>query len=104
MLQWPLATESNETRWDFFATRSPDPAVEAQNPITSYRRADGSIYTGADPPVDAVPIGTLYPRAGMLGGCAQHNSMIAIRAFDSDWEAVAQATGDKSWSGATFRK
>jgi choline dehydrogenase len=25
-----------------------------------------------------------------------------MRAFDSDWEAVAAATGDTSWSGSTF--
>ncbi|KAI4600876.1 hypothetical protein KJ359_013039 [Pestalotiopsis sp. 9143b] len=101
---FPFATEFADTEWDFFATRSPDPAVQAKTAITSYRLPDGSIYTGLDPPADAVAIGTLYPRAGTLGGCARHNAMIAIRAFDNDWTAVADRTGDTSWSGATFQR
>lgn len=100
---FPFSTEYVETKWDFFATRSPDPAAEAQNRITSYRLPDGTVYTGLDPPADAVPIGTLYPRAGTLGGCSQHNALIAIRAFDSDWDVVAERTGDTSWNGRTFQ-
>ncbi|KAK6834032.1 hypothetical protein PG987_008726 [Apiospora arundinis] len=100
---FPFSTEYAETKWDFFATRSPDPAVEAQNRITSYRLPDGTVYTGLNPPAGAVPIGTLYPRAGTLGGCSQHNALIAIRAFDSDWDVVAQKTGDASWNGKTFQ-
>ncbi|KAK8058416.1 choline dehydrogenase [Apiospora phragmitis] len=100
---FPFSTEYVETKWDFFATRSPDPTVEAQNRITSYRVPNGTVYTGLDPPAGAVPIGTLYPRAGTLGGCAQHNALIAIRAFDSDWDVVARKTGDASWNGQTFQ-
>ncbi|KAK9772124.1 hypothetical protein AB5N19_08775 [Seiridium cardinale] len=100
---FPFATEFADTEWDFFVTRSPDPAVQAQTSITSYRLPDGSIYTGLSPPSDAVAIGTLYPRAGTLGGCSRHNALIAIRAFDNDWTTVAETTGDSSWSGATFQ-
>lgn len=102
---FPRATDDHPaTQWDYFVTRSSDPAVEARNEITSYRLADGTIYTGPDPPAGAEPIGTLYPRAGTLGGCSRHNALVAIRAFDSDWEAVAGITGDASWSGPTFRR
>ncbi|KAH8194295.1 hypothetical protein TruAng_011533 [Truncatella angustata] len=101
---FPFATEFADTQWDFYATRSPDPATQAKTAITSYRLPDGSIYTGLDPPSDAVAIGTLYPRAGTLGGCSRHNALIAIRAFDSDWTAVADRTGDTTWSGATFQR
>ncbi|KAK8047182.1 choline dehydrogenase [Apiospora saccharicola] len=71
---FPFSTEYIETKWDFFATRSLDPAVEAQNRITSYRLPDGT-----------------------------HNALIAIRAFDSDWDVVADKTGDASWNGKTFQ-
>ncbi|ETS74711.1 hypothetical protein PFICI_13195 [Pestalotiopsis fici W106-1] len=101
---FPFSTEFADTEWDYFVTRSSDPTVQAQDSITSYRLPDGSIYTGLDPPTDAVAIGTLYPRAGTLGGCSRHNALIAIRAFDNDWTVVADKTGDESWSGATFQR
>lgn len=102
---FPRATDDHPTtQWDYFVTRSSDPAVQARDEITSYRLPDGSVYTGLDPPAGAVPIGTLYPRAGTLGGCSRHNALVAIRAFDSDWEAVAEATGDASWNGSTFQR
>ena len=87
---FPLATEFQDTQWDFFATRSSDPVVQAQDSKTSYRLPDGSVYTGLSPPSGATPIGTLYPRAGTLGGCSRHNAMVTIRSFDSDWDAVAK--------------
>lgn len=93
-----------ETQWNYFVTRSADPAAQAQDPITSYELPDGSLYTGLDPPAGATPIGTLYPRAGTLGGCSRHNALITIRAFDSDWDAIADLTGDTSWNGSTFQR
>lgn len=102
---FPRSTDDHPTtQWNYFVTRSSDPAVEARNAITSYRLPNGTIYTGLSPPADAVPIGTLYPRAGTLGGCSRHNALVAIRAFDSDWDAVAEATGDTSWNGSTFQR
>ena len=102
---WPRATdEFPESQWNYFVTRSSDPAEQAKDPITSYRLPDGSIFTGLDPPADATAIGTLYPRAGTLGGCSRHNALITVRAFDSDWEAVAEITGDTSWNGTTFQR
>lgn len=104
-LLFPRATdEFPATQWNYFVTRSADPAVQARDLITSYTLPDGSIYTGPDPPDGAVPLGTLYPRAGTLGGCSRHNALITIRAFDSDWDAVASATGDASWNGSTFER
>ncbi|HEV7923547.1 MAG TPA: GMC family oxidoreductase [Thermoanaerobaculia bacterium] len=41
--------------------------------------------------------GVLYPRAGTLGGCTAHNAMITIVPHDSDWNAIAELTGDESW-------
>lgn len=102
---FPRATdEFPATQWNYFVTRSADPATQAKDPITSYQLANGSVYTGLAPPAGATPLGTLYPRAGTLGGCARHNALITIRAFDSDWAAVAERTGDTSWNGSTFAR
>lgn len=102
---FPRATdELPQTQWNYFVTRSSDPATQAKDPITSYLLTNGTVYTGLDPPDNATAIGTLYPRAGTLGGCARHNALITIRAFDSDWSAVADLTGDSSWNGSTFQR
>ncbi|KAL1382785.1 hypothetical protein HDK64DRAFT_295158 [Phyllosticta capitalensis] len=103
-VMFPYATEYEETEWDFFVTRNSDPSIQAQDLITSYRLPNGSVYTGTDPPAGSTALGTLYPRAGTLGGCSRHNAIVTIRAFDSDWEAVADLTGDSSWSGSTFQR
>lgn len=102
---FPRATdELPETQWNYFITRSSDPAIQAKDAITSYRLSNGSIYTGLVPPANATAIGTLYPRAGTLGGCSRHNALVTVRSFDSDWEAVADLTGDSSWNGSTFQR
>lgn len=104
-VMFPRATdEFPETQWNYWVTRSADPAVQAQDAVTSYTLPNGSVYTGLDPPADATAIGTLYPRAGTLGGCARHNALLAIRSFDRDWDAVADLTGDTTWNGSTFAR
>jgi choline dehydrogenase len=43
-------------------------------------------------------LGILYPRTGALGGCAQHNAMIAIKPHENDWIYIQNITGDASWA------
>lgn len=101
---FPRATDENPaTQWNYFATRNADTSLQARNELTSYRLANGSLYTGLDAPADATMLGTLYPRAGTLGGCARHNALITIRSFDSDWDTIAERTGDSSWNGSFFQ-
>ena len=50
-----------------------------------------------DPKYDAARRGVLYPRAAALGGCTAHNAMIFMRPHDSDWNHIAELTGDASW-------
>ncbi|HTZ80066.1 MAG TPA: GMC oxidoreductase [Stellaceae bacterium] len=47
--------------------------------------------------------GIWYPRAGTLGGCTAHNALILVYPEDSDWDAIAAAVSDPSWSGETMR-
>ena len=37
----------------------------------------------------------LYPRAGTLGGCTAHNAMIFVYPHNSDWDQLADLTGDR---------
>ncbi len=48
--------------------------------------------------------GVFYPRAAALGGCTAHNAMIFMLPHDSDWDRIAQATGDGSWAAPRMRR
>ena len=91
-------------RWDFFVKHSSDPERELQYKYYTWRRTDGSFYVGNDPPAGAEPLGIWYPRAGTLGGCATHNAAVANLPRDSDWNYIADITGDSSWSAENMRK
>ncbi|MEX8518869.1 MAG: GMC family oxidoreductase [Leptothrix sp. (in: b-proteobacteria)] len=48
--------------------------------------------------------GVLYPRAAALGGCTAHNAMIFMLPHASDWDHIAQLTGDRSWRASNMRR
>lgn len=82
-----LASEDVEQRWDYWVHHYAD--------VTRERR--DSKYSAADD-------GVLYPRAGTLGGCTAHNAMITMPPHDSDWNAIADLTGDRSWLAANMQR
>ena len=43
-----------------------------------------------------------YPRAGTLGGCISHNALIWITPHASDWDNIADITGDNSWASTNM--
>jgi choline dehydrogenase len=88
----PLATENDALRWDFFVRHYENEAQQTRDP--KYRAE----FNGE--PVD----GVWYPRAGTLGGCTAHNAMIFIAPHESDWNEIADRTGDPSWRGEAMRK
>lgn len=48
--------------------------------------------------------GVWYPRAGTLGGCTAHNAMITVYPHDTDWDQIAELTGDPSWNSISMRR
>ncbi len=82
-----LSTEDETMRWDYFVQHYEDPA--RQHADSKYSAAHGGI---------------LYPRAGTLGGCTAHNAMITVYPHNSDWDSIAEATGDKSWRASEMRR
>ncbi|WZH45726.1 Choline dehydrogenase [Fusarium acuminatum] len=93
-----LSTEFEDTRWNFYVNHYSDSNQQKRDSKMTYKKPDGSLYVGLDPPKDSKPLGVLYPRAGTLGGCTRHNAMITIGAHDSDWANIAALTGDDSWN------
>jgi choline dehydrogenase-like flavoprotein len=86
-----LATENEALRWDFFVRHYKDDARQHQDKkfcaTFNERKVDG----------------VLYPRAGTLGGCTAHNAMIFVYPHNSDWDQIADITGDPSWRADHMR-
>ncbi len=82
-----LASEDEDLRWDFFVRHYAD---------DERQRRDSKFAPERD--------GVLYPRSGTLGGCTAHNAMITVYPHARDFDAIAQATGDRSWQSENMRR
>lgn len=82
-----LATEDQEYRWDYYVRHYTDQAQQERDP---------KFIPSQD--------GILYPRAGTLGGCTAHNALITVYPSNSDWDRIAEITGDPSWSADSMRE
>ena len=81
----PLATEGSDIAWNFFVEHYADPELQDRDPKRT-------------------PEGVFYPRASTLGGCTSHNAMIFLRPHPSDWNDIAELTGDASWRSPRMEK
>ena len=81
----PFASENPAMRWDFRVRHYADPQQQSRD-----------WKSNAD--------GVLYPRAATLGGCTAHNAMIFVLPHDSDWNGIADLTGDPSWKASNMRR
>jgi choline dehydrogenase-like flavoprotein len=81
----PFASENPAMAWNFFVHDFGD---DARRCLAKHAPASG----------------VLYPRASALGGCTAHNAMIFMCPHDSDWDGIAELTGDKSWSARHMRR
>jgi choline dehydrogenase len=73
-----LATEDPAMAWWFWVQHSADPAIDRQD----WKRTDK---------------GVLYPRGSALGGSTSVNAMVTVLPSRSDWNRIAELTGDRSW-------
>ncbi|HUN46777.1 MAG TPA: GMC oxidoreductase [Stellaceae bacterium] len=82
----------------FHAHSTDDPSMQWNYFVRHYDRPP------RPDPKDRPELGGIwYPRAGTLGGCTAHNALILVYPEDSDWDAIAAATGDASWAGDKMR-
>jgi choline dehydrogenase len=82
----PFASENKAIAWNYFVRDFGGDMERMMRPPDNPRR------------------GVLYPRASTLGGCTAHHAMIFIAPHDSDWDGIAEATGDPSWRAAAMRR
>lgn len=99
-----LASEDAALSWNFFVRHYADEKRQARDYKTSYETPDGGLYTGLNPPAGSKMKGTLYPRTQTLGGCTAHNALVTIYPHRSDFDYIAQLTGDDSWHPDNMRK
>ena len=99
-----LSEEVEEMRWDYFVRHYANDTRQAQEYKTTWETPSGARYVGINPPAGSKPLGILYPRAGTLGGCAAHNLLVTIYPHESDWDNIANLTGDNSWAASNMRK
>lgn len=80
------ASEDDQMRWDFFV-----------------RHWDDEVQQGKDDKLDRDRGGVLYPRGSTLGGSTAISAMITVAPHDSDWQRLADLTGDPSWGPDPMR-
>jgi choline dehydrogenase len=97
------STEYEPQRWDFFVNHYSNLTRQEEDSKMTYRTPSGDLHVGPNPPAGSEPLGILYPRAGTLGGCTAHNAMITVYPDDSDWQEIADITGDDSWDPEKMR-
>ncbi|MEQ9495510.1 MAG: GMC family oxidoreductase N-terminal domain-containing protein [Deltaproteobacteria bacterium] len=78
-----LSTEHEATAWSFFVGHHADPSIDRED----------SKYTDA---------GILYPRGSALGGSTAVNALVTIRPSPSDWNRLAQITGEAGFRAANM--
>ncbi len=83
------ASEEPGMSWHFFVRHYADPAQQRQDTKAVERDGGPRVF---------------YPRAGTLGGCTAHNAMIFAYPFNSDWDEIAELTGDRSWRAKAMRR
>lgn len=83
----PRASEDIDMTWRFFVRHYADDRQQAR-----------------DEKFVAQENGVLYPRSATLGGCTAHNAMILMYPHNSDWDHIADVTGDASWSADNMRR
>ena len=81
-----FASEHPDISWEFFVKHFDDETRSRRDP--KYLPDKGGVF---------------YPRAGTLGGCTQHHAMITVYPHNSDWQHIADLTGDASWAPDRMR-
>ncbi|KAF2015436.1 GMC oxidoreductase [Aaosphaeria arxii CBS 175.79] len=93
--------------WDFFVKHYADEKRNMMNNHLVWKTTAGRYWVGAGtatPPSGAKFLGVYYPRGATVGGSSMINAMCTWLPSDSDWNHIANITGDTSWSADKMRK
>ncbi len=97
-------SERNEVSWGFFTHHYENDEIALKDRKLTWLTPDGKYYSGLNVPEGSTKLGNFYPRYGGLGGCAEHNALVALLASKNDWDHIKNITGDASWDNTAMRK
>src|SRR5581483_11000518 len=92
LLSAAAAPEDPRESWAFYARHYANPTRQLQD-----------VFSVHDQRTNGIP-SVYYPRAATLGGCTAHNFLIGLKPHASDWDNIAQITGDASWSSQNMQQ
>ncbi|KAJ2998823.1 hypothetical protein NUW58_g205 [Xylaria curta] len=98
------SSERNEVSWGFFTHHYENKELALKDRKLTWLTPDGKFYSGVNPPEGSEMLGNFYPRYGGLGGCAEHNALVALLPSKNDWDHIKNITGDKTWDNSAMRK
>lgn len=81
------ASEDPDMRWDFFVRHWDDDCTQVRDPKFVTDRG-----------------GVLYPRGSTVGGSTAVSAMVTMYPHRSDWQRIADRTGDDSWAPDKMRE
>lgn len=81
------ASQDAKLRWDFFVRHYQDDAQQ---------RRDSKFVADKG--------GVLYPRGASIGGSSVLNALVTVYPHNSDWDGLAELTGDPDWGADPMRK
>ena len=89
-----VASEDPELSWEYLVEHYSDPNRQKQDS----KRCPNSSISGC-----SGKTGVFYPRGSTVGGSGSVNAMISVLPHDSDWNNIANITGDSSWNASNMR-
>lgn len=94
-----LAGPRDTNSWGFYVRQYTDENLHLQNNHLTWRKPDGTLWVGsnASAPAGSTLLGVYYPRGASLGGSSVVNAGVAVLPPASDWDYIADVTGDSSW-------
>ncbi|KAI0448518.1 choline dehydrogenase [Xylaria acuta] len=98
------SSERNEVSWGFFTHHYENETIALKDRKLTWLTPDGKFYSGVNVPEGSELLGNFYPRYGGLGGCAEHNALVALLPSKNDWDYIKNITGDDSWDNTAMRK
>ncbi|KAF2735964.1 choline dehydrogenase [Polyplosphaeria fusca] len=92
--------------WDFFVKHYSDEKKNLMNNHVVWKTTQGRYWVGKGsdtPPSGSKYLGIYYPRGSSVGGSSMINAMCTWLPSNSDWDYIANITGDASWSSSKMR-
>ncbi|KAF2112572.1 hypothetical protein BDV96DRAFT_601971 [Lophiotrema nucula] len=92
--------------WDFFVKHYADEKRNMMNNHLVWKTTAGLYWVGAGtdtPPSGSKFLGVYYPRGSSVGGSSMINAMCTWLPAESDWNYIANITGDSSWTADKMR-